>query len=81
MPRNASSTGSPLARPAAVLCGLAAAVLGAYGAMLVYAAATFEGDSLPGPLVLYMAAIGVALAALLSAGLAHVLWRRSRRRL
>lgn len=64
---------------AAVICGLAAAVLALYGAGLVYAGATFEGDSLPGPMVLYMVAIAVLLGALLCAGLARILWRRSTR--
>ena len=47
--------------------------------MLVYAAATFEHDSLPGPTVLSMVAVGVALAAVLCAGLSRVLWRKSTR--
>lgn len=67
------------ARMASIIFALAAAVLAAYGGMLVYAAATFEGDSLPGPVVLYMVAAGVGIGALLCAGLAHVLWRWARR--
>ena len=47
--------------------------------MLFYAAAAFEHDSLPGPAVLSMVAVGVGLAALLCGGLSHVLWRVSRR--
>jgi hypothetical protein len=47
--------------------------------MLGYAAVTFEHDSLPGPAVLSMVAIGVGLGALLCGGVSHLLWRASRR--
>lgn len=80
MSQNISNTGSVLARVAAVVCGLAGAVLGVWGVMLVYAGATFEGDSLPGPMVMYMVAVAVGLGALLSGGLSRILWRRSKRR-
>jgi hypothetical protein len=66
---------SVVARVTAVGCAIVAAILVVYCAMLVYAAATFEHDSLPGPTVLYLVAAGVALAAMLFGGLAHVLWR------
>jgi hypothetical protein len=49
--------------------------------MLIYAAATFEHDSLPGPAVLTMVAVGVGLAAVVSAGLSHVLWKVSKRQM
>lgn len=68
------------ARVASIVFALAAAVLAVYGVMLVYAAVTFEGDSLPGPVVLYMVAAGVGVGALLCAGLAHVLRRKGQRR-
>lgn len=67
-----------LARAGAVLFGVAAAILGVYAVVAVYAGVTFEGDSLPGPAVLYMVAVGVALGAMLCAGLAHVLWRKGK---
>lgn len=67
-----------LARVAAVACAIAAAILTVYCGMLVYAGATFQGDSLPGPTVLYMVAVGVGLGAMLCAGLAHVLWRNGK---
>lgn len=62
-------------RGAAVLCAIAAAGFAVYCVLLAYAAATFEPDSLPGPAVLSIVAIGVGLAAILCGGLAHVLWR------
>jgi hypothetical protein len=68
---------SVVTRAIAVGCAMAAAGLAVYCAMLVYAAMTFEHDSLPGPAVLSMVAVGVGLAALLCGGLAHVLWRVS----
>lgn len=66
---------SAIARIAAILFAVVAATLVVYCGMLVYAAATFEHDSLPGPTVLYLVAAGVALAAMLCGGLSHVLWR------
>lgn len=77
-PRNGPATLG--ARVASIIFALAAAILGVYGAMLVYAAATFEGDGPPGSVVLYIVAAGVGLGALLCAGLAHVLWRWGNRR-
>lgn len=74
-----SGTLALVARVAAIICAIAAAVLSAYAVMAVYAGATFEGDSLPGPTVLYMVAVGVGLVAMLCAGLAHVLWRKGKR--
>jgi hypothetical protein len=67
-------------RAAAVILALAGGALTIYAGLLVYAGATFEGDSLPGPTVLYMVAVGVGLAALSCAGLARVLWRWAARR-
>jgi hypothetical protein len=64
-------------RVAAVVCAIGAAALPAYSAMLAYAGATFEHDSLPGPAVLFMVAAGVGLSALLAAGVSYVLWRMS----
>lgn len=49
---------------------IAAAGLAGYCVMLVYAAATFEHDSLPGPAVLSMVAVGVGMLAVLCGGLA-----------
>lgn len=69
-----------LSRAGAAICGAVAAILAVYAGILVYAGATFEGDGLPGPMVLYMVAVGLGLAALLCAGLAHVLWRRGKPR-
>jgi hypothetical protein len=66
-------------RVIALVCAIAAATLGVYCVMLVYAAATFEHDSLPGPAVLSIVAVGVGLAAVLCGGLSHVLWRVSKR--
>jgi hypothetical protein len=60
-------------------CAIASATLGVYCVMLVYAATTFEPDSLPGPAVLSIVAVGVGLAAVLCGGLSHVLWRVSKR--
>lgn len=60
-------------------CAIVAAALAVYCVILVYAAATFEHDSLPGPAVLSMVAVGVGLAALLFGGLTGVLWRISKR--
>jgi len=71
---------SVVTRVFAVVCAVASAILAIYCVMLVYAAATFEHDSLPGPAVLSMVAIGVGLAAVLCGGLSHVLWRTSKRR-
>jgi TRAP-type C4-dicarboxylate transport system permease small subunit len=70
---------SVVTRVIAIVCAIAAAALGVYCVMLVYAAATFEHDSLPGPAVLYMVAVAVGLAAVLFGGLSHVLWRVSKR--
>ena len=67
-----------VARGIAVVCVIASATLGVYCVMLVFAAASFEHDSLPGPVVLSMVAVGVGLAAILFAGLAHILWRVSK---
>jgi len=66
---------------AAAACAIISAALAVYCVVLVYAAATFVHDSLPGPAVLNIVAVGVALAAVLFGGLAHVLWRVSKRRL
>lgn len=68
-----------IARVLALFCAVAAAALAVYGVLLVYAATSVEYDSLPGPAVLSMVAAGVALAALLCGGLAHVFWRVSKR--
>jgi peptidoglycan/LPS O-acetylase OafA/YrhL len=68
-----------LTRVIAVVCAIGAATLVVCCAVLGYAAATFEHDSLPGPGVLAMVAVGAGLAALLCGGLAHVLWRASKR--
>lgn len=70
---------SVVIRVIAVVCGVLAAILGVYCAGLVYAAVTFEHDSLPGPVVLSIVAVGVGLAAILFGGLSHVLLRVSRR--
>lgn len=66
-------------RVIAVVCAITCAALAVYCVMLLYAAITFEHDSLPGPAVLSMVAVGVGLAALFCGGLAHVLWRASKR--
>jgi hypothetical protein len=66
-------------RVIAVVCAIVSATLGIYCAMLVHAATTFEHDSLPGPAVLSIVAVGVGLAALLAGGLSHMLWRMSKR--
>ena len=71
---------SAVTRVIAVVCAIASATLGVYCVVLVYAAATFEHDSLPGPAVLSMVAVGVGLGAVLTGGLSHVLWRVSKRR-
>lgn len=63
----------------ALVCAVASGALSVYSVLLVYAAITVEYDSLPGPAVLSMVAAGVALAALLCGGLAHVLWRVGKR--
>jgi TRAP-type C4-dicarboxylate transport system permease small subunit len=68
-----------VARVIAIVCALAAAILAVYCVMLTYAAATFDADSLPGPAVLYMVAVGVGLVAVLCGGFSHVLWRMSKR--
>lgn len=65
-------------RVIALGCGIASATLAVYCLMLVYAAATFEHDSLPGPVVLAMVAVGVGLVAILCGGLSRVLWRVSK---
>lgn len=63
----------------ALVFAIASAALAVYCVMLVYAAATFEHDSLPGPAVLAMVAVGVGLGALLCGGLSHVLGMASNR--
>jgi hypothetical protein len=63
----------------ALVCAIASATLAVYCVTLVYAATTFEHDSLPGPAVLSMVAVAVGLAAVLCGGLSHVLWRVSKR--
>ena len=68
-----------MTRVIALVCAIASATLAVYCVMLAYAATTFEHDSLPGPAVLSMVAVGVGLAAVLSGGLSHVLWRVSKR--
>jgi hypothetical protein len=70
---------SVVTRVIALVCAIASATLAVYCVMLVHAATTFEHESLPGPAVLSMVAVGVALAAVLSGGLSHVLWRVSKR--
>jgi TRAP-type C4-dicarboxylate transport system permease small subunit len=70
---------SIVSRAAAIVCAIASAILAVYCAALAYAAATFQHDSLPGPVVLSMVAVGAGLAALLCGGLARVLWRAGRR--
>lgn len=70
---------SVVTRVVALGCAIASATLAVYCVMLVYAATTFEHDSLPGPAVLSMVAVGVGLAAVLCGGLSHVLWRVSKR--
>lgn len=70
---------SVVTRVVAVASGVAGAALGVYSIALVYAAATFEHDSLPGPVVLSMVAVAVGLAAIFFGGLSHVLLRVSRR--
>jgi hypothetical protein len=72
---------SVVTRVIALVCAIASATLVVYCVTLVYAAATFEHDSLPGPAVLSMVAVGVGLAALLCGGLSHVLWRVSKRQM
>ena len=72
---------SVVTRVIAVVCAIASAALAVYCAMLVYAATTFEHDSLPGPAVLSMVAVGVGLAAVLCGGLSHVLWRVGKRQM
>jgi hypothetical protein len=68
-----------VARVIAFISALAAAALAVYCVLLVYAAATVEYSSLPGPAVLSIVAVGVGLAAVLCAGVAHLLWRWSNR--
>ena len=70
---------SVVTRTIALVCAIASATLAVYCVVLVYAATTFEHDSLPGPAVLSMVAVGVGLAAVLCGGLSHVLWRVSKR--
>ena len=72
---------SVVTRVIALVCAVASAILAVYCVMLVYAATTFEHDSLPGPAVLTIIAVGVGLAAVLSGGLSHVLWRVSKRQM
>jgi hypothetical protein len=45
---------SVVTRVIALVCAIASAALAVYCVMLVYAATTFEHDSLPGPAVLSM---------------------------
>jgi hypothetical protein len=71
---------SVVTRVIAIICAIASVTLTVYCVMLVYAAATFEHNSLPGPAVLFMVAVGVGLAAVLCGGLTHVLWRVSNRK-
>lgn len=66
-----------ITRVVAVACAIVGAALAVYCVMLAYAAATFEHDSLPGPAVLSMVAVGVGLAAVLFGGLTRVFWRLS----
>lgn len=66
-------------RSVAIICAIASAILAVYCGTLVYAAATFAHDSLPGPEVLSLVAVAVALAAMLCGGLAHVLWKVGKR--
>jgi hypothetical protein len=66
---------SAVRRVIAVVCAIVSATLGLYCFMLVYAATTFTHDSLPGPVVLSMVAVGVGLGAVLCGGVAHVLWK------
>ena len=68
-------------RVMALVCAIASATLAIYCVVLVYAATTFEHDSLPGPAVLSMVAVGVGLAAVLCGGLSHVLCRVSKRQM
>jgi hypothetical protein len=70
---------SVLTRVIALVCAIACAALAVYCVVLVDAAATFEHDSLPGPTVLAMVAVGVGLLAVLCGGVSHVLWRVSKR--
>ena len=70
---------SVVTRVIALGCAIASAGLAVYCVMLVYAATTFEHDSLPGPAVLFMVAVGVGLVAALCGGVAHLLWRASTR--
>lgn len=70
---------SVVARVFALGCGIAAAILAVYSGVLVYAAATFEHDSLPGPVVLSMVALVVGLGALLCGGLSRLLWKAGKR--
>ena len=69
-----------VARVLAILCAIATAALTVYCGMLVYAAATFEHDSLPGPTVLLIVAMGLGLAAIFCGGLTHLLWKASTHR-
>lgn len=80
MNTHGNGTAALAARVASIAFAVAAAGLAAYAAMLAYAAATFDSDSLPGPVVLYMIAAGVGIGAMLCAGLARVLWRWGKRR-
>lgn len=70
---------SVVTRVIAIISAIAAAALTVYCVLLVYSAATFEHGSLPGPAVLLIVAMGVGLAAVLCAGVAHLLWRWSGR--
>lgn len=65
---------SVVTRVIALVCAIASAALAVYCVVLVYAAATFEHDSLPGPAVLAMVAVGVGLVAVFCGGLSRVLW-------
>jgi len=70
---------SVVSRVVTTVCAIASATLAVYCVLLVYAATTFEHDSLPGPAVLSIVAVGVGLAAVLCGGLAAVLWKRGNR--
>jgi hypothetical protein len=72
---------SVVARVIALGGAIVSAALAVYCVTLVYAAVTFEHDSLPGPAVLAMVAVGVGLIAVLCGGLSRVLWRVSNQQL
>lgn len=60
----------------AVGCAIVSAMLAVYSFTLAYAAATFAHDSLPGPAVLAMMAVAVALVGVVFGGVARALWMR-----